>query len=89
MKDLKVIYSYFEMQVVVCFKVLYDCYVGRIYVKCILMLKDDVLVQDVIQEIFIKVFFNLLRFKEQLRFFIWVYFIIYNYCIDYLCCKKK
>lgn len=89
MKDLKVIHSYLETQAAVCFKVLYDRYVGRIYAKCISMLKDEVMAQDATQEIFTKVFLNLSRFKEQSRFSTWVYSITYNYCIDFLRRKKK
>lgn len=89
MKDLKVIHSYLETQAAACFRVLYDRYVGRIYAKCISMLKDEVMAQDATQEIFTKVFLNLSRFKEQSRFSTWVYSITYNYCIDYLRRKKK
>ncbi|NRA49504.1 MAG: sigma-70 family RNA polymerase sigma factor [Phaeodactylibacter sp.] len=89
MGDLTVIHSYLDSQAAACFKVLYDRYVGKIYAKCISMLKDEALAQDATQEIFTKVFLNLSRFKEKARFSTWVYSITYNYCIDYLRRKKK
>ncbi|MEQ8706575.1 MAG: sigma-70 family RNA polymerase sigma factor [Phaeodactylibacter sp.] len=89
MKDLSVIHSYLETQATACFKVLYDRYVGKIFAKCISILKDEVAAQDATQEIFTKIFLNLSRFKEKARFSTWVYSITYNYCIDYLRRKKK
>lgn len=89
MKDLSVIHSYLETQAAACFKVLYNRYVGKIFAKCIAILKDEVAAQDATQEIFTKIFLNLARFKEQARFSTWVYSITYNYCIDHLRRKKK
>lgn len=89
MKDLAVIHSYLETQAAVCFSVLYDRYFGKIFAKCISILKDEAAAQDATQEIFTKIFLNLSRFKEQARFSTWVYSITYNYCIDYIRRKKK
>lgn len=89
MKDLKVIHNYLESQATACFKILYDRYFGKIYAKCISILKDEVIAQDATQEIFTKIFLNLSRFKEQARFSTWVYSITYNYCIDHIRRKKK
>ncbi|TXB52741.1 RNA polymerase sigma factor, partial [Phaeodactylibacter luteus] len=81
MKDLEVIHSYLETQASVCFSVLYERYMGRIYAKCISILKNEAHAQDATQEIFTKIFLNLARFKEQAKFSTWVYSITYNYCI--------
>lgn len=89
MKDLKVIHSYLDTQAADCFRVLYERYVGKIYAKCISILKDEVAAKDATQEIFTKIFLNLSRFKEKARFSTWVYSITYNYCIDHLRRKKK
>ncbi len=89
MKDLEVIHSYLEYQAGECFDLLYNRYVGKIYAKCISILKDEALAQDATQEIFTKIFLNLSRFKEQARFSTWVYSITYNYCIDIVRRQKK
>ncbi len=89
MKDIEVIHSYLDTQASRCFNLLYERYAGKIYSKCISMLKDDVLAQDATQEIFTKIFLNLSRFGEKSKFSTWVYSITYNYCIDFLRRKKK
>jgi len=89
MNDLEVIHCYLEFQASECFNVLYDRYAGKIYAKCISILKDEALAQDATQEVFTKIFLNLSRFKEKARFSTWVYSITYNYCIDFLRRKKK
>ena len=89
MNDLEVIHCYLAFQASECFNVLYDRYAGKIYAKCISILKDEALAQDATQEVFTKIFLNLSRFKEKARFSTWVYSITYNYCIDFLRRKKK
>ncbi|MCB0549317.1 MAG: sigma-70 family RNA polymerase sigma factor [Phaeodactylibacter sp.] len=89
MKDLEVIHSYLDTQASRCFNLLYERYAGKIYSKCLSMLKDEVLAQDATQEIFTKIFLNLSRFGEKSKFSTWVYSITYNFCIDFLRRKKK
>lgn len=89
MNDLEVIHCYLEFQAAECFSMIYDRYAGKIYAKCISILKDETLAQDATQEIFTKIFLNLSRFQEKARFSTWVYSITYNYCIDFLRRKKK
>ena len=89
MKDLEVIHSYLETQAAKCFSLLYERYSGKIYSKCISMLKDEVMAEDATQEIFTKIFLNLSRFGEKSKFSTWVYSITYNYCIDFIRRKKK
>ncbi|MCB0588938.1 MAG: sigma-70 family RNA polymerase sigma factor [Phaeodactylibacter sp.] len=89
MKDLEVIHHYLDTQASRCFNLLYERYAGKIYSKCISMLKEEALAQDATQEIFTKIFLNLSRFGEKSKFSTWVYSITYNYCIDFLRRKKK
>lgn len=89
MKDLQVIHTYLDYQASECFNILYDRYAGKIYAKCISILKNEAYAQDAMQEVFAKIFLNLSRFKEKARFSTWVYSITYNYCIDFLRRKKK
>jgi RNA polymerase sigma factor (sigma-70 family) len=89
MKDLEVIRVYLETQASLCFSLLYKRYAGKIYSKCLSLLKDETLAEDATQEIFMKIFTNLSRFKERSKFSTWVYSITYNYCIDFLRRRKK
>lgn len=89
MEDTEVIHVYLEHQASNCFDLLYKRYGGKIFSKCISMLKDEVLAHDATQEIFTKIFLNLSKFNAKSRFSTWVYSITYNYCIDYIRRKKK
>lgn len=89
MKDNEVIKSYLDQQAPLCFSILYNRYAGKVYSKCLSLLKDEALAQDATQEIFTKIFVNLSRFGERAQFSTWVYSITYNYCIDYLRKRKK
>jgi len=84
-----VIEHYLETQDPTCFGLLYGRYAGKIYSKCISLLKEESLAQDATQEIFMKVFTNLSGFAERSKFSTWVYSITYNYCIDFLRRRKK
>lgn len=84
-----VIHSYLKTQASKCFTVLYERYAGKIYSKCISMLKDEALAQDATQEVFTKIFLNLAKFSGKSKFSTWVYSITYNYCIDYIRRTKK
>lgn len=89
MTDLQIIHTYLDYQASVCFSLLYSRYSGKIFSKCIALLKDEALAQDATQEIFTKIFINLSRFGEKSKFSTWVYSITYNYCIDFIRRKKK
>ncbi|MEN0045530.1 MAG: RNA polymerase sigma factor [Bacteroidota bacterium] len=89
MKDLEIIHTYLKGQSPTCFKLLYNRYAGKVYSKCISLLKDETLAHDATQEIFTKIFLNLSKFAERAKFSTWVYSITYNYCIDYIRRQKK
>ena len=89
MEDLMVIHSYLETQASQCFTILYERYAGKIYSKCISMLRDEALAQDATQEVFTKIFLNLAKFGGKSKFSTWIYSITYNYCIDYIRRTKK
>ena len=71
------------------FTILYRRYGGKVFSKCISLLKDEELANDAAQEIFTKIFLNLAKFSGKSKFSTWVYSITYNYCIDYLRRRKK
>lgn len=89
MDDREVIRHYLKTQANPCFEVLYQRYGAKVYAKCLSMLKDEVMAQDATQEIFLKIFTNLSKFKEKSKFSTWVYSITYNYCIDFLRRRKR
>lgn len=89
MDDREVIQNYLKTQANPCFELLYQRYGAKVYAKCLSMLKDEAQAQDATQEIFLKIFTNLSKFKQQSKFSTWVYSITYNYCIDFLRRKKK
>ena len=87
--DSDVIKLYLSTRETAYFSLLYNRYAGKIFSKCISMLKDEGLAQDATQDIFIKIFANLAKFSEKSKFSTWIYSITYNYCIDFLRRKKK
>lgn len=87
--DSEVIKLYLSTREPAYFSLLYNRYAGKVFSKCISMLKDEALAQDATQDIFIKIFANLAKFSEKSKFSTWIYSITYNYCIDFLRRKKK
>lgn len=66
------------------FKPLYYKYSGKVYHKCLSILKEESLSRDAVQEIFMKVVLALSKFQVKSTFSTWLYSITYNYCIDQL-----
>lgn len=87
--DSEVIKLYLSTRETSYFSLLYTRYSGKVFSKCISMLKDEGLAQDATQDIFIKIYTNLAKFSEKSKFSTWIYSITYNYCIDFLRKKKK
>jgi RNA polymerase sigma factor (sigma-70 family) len=89
MEDIEIIHGYLDSQASRCFNLLYQRYSGKVFAKCITLLKDSELAEDATQEIFTKVFLNLSKFNEKSKFSTWLYSITYNFCIDFIRRKKK
>lgn len=87
--DEELIDLYMETQSSQYFDRLYNRYIGKVYGKCISLLKDQVMAEDAAQEIFVKIFLNLAKFNRRSKFSTWVYSISYNYCIDFIRKSKK
>ncbi len=87
--DIEVIRKYLETKDPGQFSILYRKYSGKVYGKCLSLLKEEHLAKDAMQEIFLKIFLNLGQFGAQAKFSTWVYSITYNYCIDVIRKKKK
>ncbi|MCC6724317.1 MAG: sigma-70 family RNA polymerase sigma factor [Saprospiraceae bacterium] len=88
-QDIDLIRRYLATKDARYFTLLYRRYSGKVYGKCISLLREEHLARDAAQDIFMKIFLNLGQFGEQAKFSTWVYSITYNYCIDVLRKKKK
>ncbi|MFT6866183.1 MAG: RNA polymerase sigma factor (sigma-70 family) [Cyclobacteriaceae bacterium] len=71
------------------FEVLYDRYRQRVYEKCMGFVKDRRTAEELLEDIFSKVFEKIPSFQQKSSFSTWLYTIVYNHCIDYLRLKKK
>ncbi len=71
------------------FDQLYNRYSGKVYGKCISLLKNEEKAADAMQDVFVKILLNLSKFSGKSRFSTWLYSITYNYCIDTIRKKKK
>lgn len=68
---------------------LYDRYADKVYGKCIQMVRDTDLAQDLAQDILVKAFLKLNTFKGNSNFGTWLYQVSYTHCIDYIRKNKK
>ncbi len=87
--DEELVELYLETQNVAYFNILYKRYSGKIFGKCISLLKSESLAEDATQDVMMKILLNLSKFRGKSRFSTWIYSITYNYCIDFLRRKKK
>ena len=63
---------------------LYDRYSDKVYGKCILMVKDLNIAQDLTQDVLVKAFTKLNTFKGKSSFSTWLCQVTYTHCIDYI-----
>lgn len=68
---------------------LYNRYAQKIYFKCLSLVKDKSLAQDLSHDIFIKVCTNLHKYKGTSDLSFWIYAITYNHCITHLRKAKR
>ena len=64
------------------FETLYKRYVTKVYRRCLSLIKDTAKAEDYTHDIFLRVYGNLVNFKENSAFSTWLYSISYNYCMD-------
>nr|WP_253931379.1 RNA polymerase sigma factor [Lewinella sp. W8] len=65
-------------------KELYNRYASKIYYKCLSMIKNTDLAQDMAHDVFIKVATNLHKYQGKAELSFWIYAITYNHCISHL-----
>jgi len=80
---------YLETQNVAYFNLIYKRYSGKIFGKCLSLLKTESEAEDATQDVMMKILMNMAKFSGKSRFSTWIYSITYNYCIDFLRRKKK
>jgi RNA polymerase sigma factor (sigma-70 family) len=68
---------------------LYRKYAGKVYGKCLSILRNEDEAKDAVQDIFVKIMLNLVNFGEKSQFSTWIYSITYNFCIDLIRKRKK
>ena len=71
------------------FSVFVDRYEKHIFNKCKSYVKDQDVAADLSQEVLIKVFTQLSKFRQEAKLTTWLFSIIHNTCIDYLRSRKK
>ncbi|MBR4110118.1 MAG: sigma-70 family RNA polymerase sigma factor [Clostridia bacterium] len=69
------------------FEEIISLYEKRVFSTIYYMVKNENEVEDIAQEVFIKIYRNLKNFKEESSLYTWIYRITINVCIDEL--KKK
>lgn len=87
--DEELVQLYLESQNVAYFNLIYKRYSGKIFGKCLSLLKNENEAEDATQDVMMKILMNMSKFSGKSRFSTWIYSITYNYCIDFLRRKKK
>ena len=59
-------------------------YEQKIFITVIRIVRNRAATEDIVQDIFIKVFYSLHKYKHTGSFNAWIYRIVVNYCFDYL-----
>ncbi len=89
MSDAEIIREYLRTQNSTFFSILYRKYAGKVYGKCLSILRNEDEARDAVQDIFVKIMLNLGNFGEKSQFSTWIYSITYNFCIDLIRKRKK
>lgn len=84
LKDEELIRMYINTRQNDYFETLYNRYVNKVYRRCLSLTKDSANAEDYTHDIFLRVYGNLINFREQSAFSTWLYSISYNYCMDQL-----
>lgn len=71
------------------FSVLVNQYKDLVFTLAYKMVKNKEEAEEVSQDVFIKIFNSLHKFKGESKFSTWIYKITYNTCLDYLKKYKK
>ena len=89
LSDEELVKNYLESQNVAYFDLLYRRYSGKVFGKCLSILKNESSAEDAMQDVFMKILLSLSKFSGKSKFSTWLYSITYNYCIDVIRRRKK
>ncbi len=71
------------------FDLIYHRYSKKIFGKCLTLLRDESMAEDLTQDILVKIMLNLSSFSGRSKLSTWIYSITYNFCIDAIRKRKK
>jgi RNA polymerase sigma-70 factor, ECF subfamily len=71
------------------FEQLVERYKDTVYTLCYRLVGEASLAEDLMQEVFTKVFLNLPSFEERSAFSSWLYRIAHNHCLNFLAKQKR
>lgn len=63
---------------------LYNRYSAKVYFKCLGIVKNEMLAQDLAHDVMIKIFTSLEKFQGRSDLSFWIHAITYNHCLSYL-----
>ena len=66
------------------FEAIYERYERKVYGRCMIILKDSEEAQDVMQEVFVKVYFKLDGFRGDAKFGTWIHRVTTNSCLNWI-----
>lgn len=66
------------------FKILYESYSEKIYKTAYMLVNDKIYAQDIVQEVFIKIYININTLKHNSAFNSWIYSITVNCCMKHI-----
>lgn len=66
------------------FRLLVEAHQGFAYRVAFRMVPDEQDAEDIIQEVFIKLWYNLKKYRPENRFTTWLYRMIVNQCLDFM-----
>lgn len=72
----------------IAFRILFDKYRQPLYYHVLKLVRDKEIIEDLLQEIFLKAFDNIASFNPEYAFSTWLYRITTNHSIDFLRKKK-
>ncbi len=71
------------------FATLYQRYVGKVFRRCLSFCRKPADAEDLTQEVFVKVYLALHRFRGESAFSTWIYRIATNHCLNFLRSRKE
>ncbi|MFJ7700432.1 RNA polymerase sigma factor [Lysinibacillus fusiformis] len=67
-----------------CFAYIIKHYEQKVFTTVIRIVRNRTVAEDIVQDIFIKVYYNLHKYEKKGSFNAWLYRIVVNKCFDYL-----